>query len=149
MTDSVNPYSPPQASAPPQSWWSRMISALFTSTNQLSSVQRPTFAKGGAIICGGIAYFIDPLDSKTLFAGSPSTDRSDKRFALIAHEAMQHLPDFLAAHGDGKPTVNDRRLVVRIVNDYSGIFSDYARAVEVLPSPISLSLAAHANQADG
>lgn len=123
-----------------QSWWSRILSSLFTAINQRALAKQSDFAKGGAIICGGIAFFIDPNDKQTLFAGSPSTDRSDQRFALIAREAIRYLPDFISLREHSMPVVSDRRLVVRIVNDYTGIFSDYSRAVEVLPAPLSHSL---------
>ncbi|MEL6109431.1 MAG: hypothetical protein AAFU85_25770 [Planctomycetota bacterium] len=132
MTDRVNPYSPPNSADPHQSWWSR-IKAIFKGRPFATRIE---FSKGGSIICGGIAFFVDPYDEKTLYAGSPSTDRSDQRFALIAREALRYLPDLLSLHGESIPAVDHRRLVVRIVNDYSGIFSDYSRAVEVVPAPL-------------
>ncbi|EMI56270.1 hypothetical protein RSSM_02289 [Rhodopirellula sallentina SM41] len=100
----------------------------------------PDFAKGEAIICGGIAFFIDPNDDKTLYAGSPSSDHSDARFALVAREAVRYLPVFLAEDKHPVPHIDDRRLVVRITDDYRGVFSDYTRAVELLPAPLSVGL---------
>lgn len=135
MTDNINPYSPPHSEVLPQSWWAQLKSILFS-----AKARRADFPKGEAIVCGGIAFFIDPYESKTLYAGSPSSDHSDDRFALVAREAVRHLPDFLAMNRHSKLQLNDRRLVVRIVNDYSGIFSDYVRAAEVLPAPLTNGL---------
>lgn len=136
VANQVNPYSPPEVDVPHPSWWSRIKSVF--SWGPL--VKQSDFNRGDAVICGGIAFFIDPNDRQTLYAGSPSTDRSDERFALVAREAIRYLPDFLALHGDSPPELDDRRLVVRIVNDYTGIYSDYVRAVEVVPAPLTRSL---------
>ncbi len=102
--------------------------------------RRADFPKGDAIVCGGIAFFIDPYESKTLYAGSPSSDHSDERLALVAREAIRYLPDFLANNRYPALRLPERRLVVRIINDYRGIFSDYVRAAEVLPAPLSTGL---------
>ena len=145
MSDSVNPYVPPNSADSHQSWWSR-IKGIFKGRALVNQID---FSKGDAIICGGVAYFVDPNDDKTLFAGSPSTVHSDERLALIAREALRYLPDFLLLHGDSLPDVGNRRLVVRIMNDYTGIFSDYFRAVEVVPAPLISAHQAGAVMADG
>ena len=94
------------------------------------------FDRGDAVICGGIAFFVDPNDDTTLYAGSPSQDHSDQRLILIAREALQRLSDFLEENGELAAQVDCRRLVVRIVHSYDGIWSDYYRAVEVVAAPL-------------
>lgn len=135
----VNPYAPPQPGPPKQSWWARLGNIAISWVRRWLFARSPDFAKGDPIICGGIAYFIDPSDSQTLYAGSPSSTQSDDRFSLIIAEALNHLPDFLAQRGESIPRVDDRRLVVRIVEDYTGICANYSRAVEVLAAPLIAS----------
>ncbi len=140
MTDRVNPYSPPQSEPLPPSWWSRITSSYFGELANRPKVKPPDFARGDAIICGGIGFFIDPSDQETLYAGSPSSDNSDARFALVAREAIRYLPEFLAENEHAVPRLDDRRMVVRIVNDYGGIFSGYTRSAQVLPAPLAAGL---------
>ena len=140
MPEETNPYRPPpMPESKPHSRsniWHRLGRGLMKRWRW----GEPGFANGHAVVCSGIAYFIDPWDDQTLFAGSPSEDHSDARLALIAREAIRNLPTFIELHSDARPDVMQRRLVVRIVETYDGIYADYYRAVEVLPAPLSRAM---------
>ena len=140
MTDKANPYSPPETTTPHHSLWSRIASVFFARIGLRPQIVPPNLVKGEAIIYGGIAFFVDPNDPNTLYAGSPSSDQSDEGFSLVAHEAVKYLPKFFADHRGLTPALGDRRFVVRIVNDYGGIFSDYTRAVQMFPAPLSTAV---------
>lgn len=142
LKSGVNPYAPLSFEEPEESWRSRLLGAFVSWFRQKRGRTAPQFQKGGAMVFGGIAFFIDPGDETTLYAGSPSLDRSDRRVALIAHEALKLLPDFLEENTALAVQILQRRLVVRIVHSYDGIWSDYYRAVEILPAPLRDHLSA-------
>ena len=142
MRKSVNPYAPPSIDAPSSSSLRSWLKSLVTGFWRIPVSGSPDFANGEAIIVSGIAYFIDPSDNKTLFAGSPSEDRSDRRLALVASEAIRHLPFLFEDHPDLVQDLSSRRLVIRIVNSYEGIWSDYYRAAQALSAPLGDQLPA-------
>ena len=137
MSESVNPYSPPPIGAGKSASKRSLLKRLFSGFWRIPNRGSPDFRNGDAFIVAGIGYFIDPSDNTTLFAGAPSEDHSDERLALIARESIRYLPDLLEELADHRHDLISRRLVVRIVQSYSGIGSDYHRAVEVLNPPIS------------
>lgn len=140
MPEETNPYrSPPMPESKPlsrSSIWHRQSRGLKKRWRWGES----GFGNGHAVVCSVIAYFIDPWDDQTLFAGSPSGDHSDARLALIAREAIRNLPSFIELHGDSRPRFMQRRLVVRIVETYDGTYAFYDRAGEVLPAPLSRAM---------
>ena len=110
-----------------------MVSKLW----RLPSPDNPSFSNGDAVICGDIAFFVDPADDLTLFAGASLQDYSDRQIALVAHESIRLLPELLRKIEDLEVEIRNRRLVVRIVDTYEGIWSDYCRAVQVIPAPLN------------
>lgn len=136
MTKSVNPYAPPSIDARSTRSFRSWLKALVAGFWRIPVTGSPDFANGEAIIVSGIAYFIDPSDNKTLFAGSPSEDRSDRRLAFVASEAIRYLPYLFEDRPDLIQDLSSRRLVVRIVDSYQGIWSDYYRAAQALSAPL-------------
>lgn len=133
----VNPYAPScDEGELAGSWWSRLFKRLLRHDQSVMNPEERAFQKGKPIVCSGIAFFVDPEDRSTLYAGKQSSDRSDQRVAMIANEALRLLPNFLADHEQLAPNIVERRLVVRITHSNDGVWSDYYRAVEVLPSPL-------------
>ena len=78
----------------------------------------PSFAEGGPICIEGILFFIDAEYPQTVFAGSPSSDTSEKGLNLIVSEAIRTLPRLFADHPETVQTITGRELIVVIVEDY-------------------------------
>lgn len=135
MPQDVNPYVSPKPCEEQAGFLRRLFNWLKT-----ACVRDRTFRKGFPYIYGGVAYFVDPEDSRTLYAGAPSEDTSDARLTLIAKEAIALLPEFLKEYEHLRASLDRRRLVVRIMKTYDGVYADYSRAVQVLPAPLRDSL---------
>ena len=87
----------------------------------------PTFAAGDAIICNGIAFFIDPGDPGVLYAASPSAEDSERRMNLIVAEVIRVLPNFLTDFPQLHPQLRGRKIAVRMISDYSDTHSPFRR----------------------
>lgn len=131
MAEQPNPYRAPAFEEPHETWWTRIKRRLFSDAIALRLRAEPAFERGDAIICGGIAYFIDPDDSSVFYAGSPSQDHSDEKFALVVSEALRNLTGFLDENTTMRSLIDDRRFVVRIVSNYDGIRSQCHRSTEI------------------
>ncbi|TWU37775.1 hypothetical protein Q31b_45640 [Novipirellula aureliae] len=88
MTDNANPYRPPNEIEPHQSWWSKLRGRFSSKGPIVISRPAPNFAGGEAIICEGIAFFVNLEEPSRLYAASPSTDTSDQRMDFILAEAI-------------------------------------------------------------
>jgi len=118
-----NPYQSPATVDPPETWWSRLRKMLRSAPH----VRKIDFASGDAIICDGIAYYINPNDTFLAYAASPSSDFSDKRMNLIVTEAIRVLPYFLADYPDLHTQLRGRKLCVRMISEYADVRSNFRR----------------------
>ena len=110
-----NPYQSPESIRQHQSWWTGIKQRF----RHWWLHTEPVFENGDALIYSGIAFFIDLDNSEVLYAASPATDRSQKRFDLVVSEAIKHLPGFLTEYPDVKPLLYGRKLQVRLIKDYA------------------------------
>ncbi len=128
VSDKANPYQPPTPTDHTASWWSRLV--RFLSGTFLIGTTNPgqqRFADGDAIICSGIAYFVDPLDATRLYAASPSETNTDERMNLITAEAIRHLPALLAENPNLVDLLAGRKLCVRMIRSYDDSRAVYVR----------------------
>ncbi|TWT76753.1 hypothetical protein CA13_72510 [Planctomycetes bacterium CA13] len=127
MTENQNPYQPPNDVDPYENWWSKLRKHF-----QHAPVKPPpNFAEGHAIICDGLAFFIDPDDASVLYAASPSVNTSDERMDLIVREAVRVLPIFLADYPAVLPIILGRKLIVRMIRRYQDKQAEYIRQVQL------------------
>tara|TARA_A100000171_G_scaffold35246_1_gene33766 strand:+ start:199 stop:555 length:357 start_codon:yes stop_codon:yes gene_type:complete len=77
------------------------------------------FSRGGLLIVDGIAFYLDPKDTSIAFAASPSTTHTNERMNLIVAEAIRVLPMLLAESPSLTQILRGRKLVVRMLDDYS------------------------------
>lgn len=90
-------------------------------------IHAPEFSAGDAIICDGIAFFIDPKNTSVAYAASPSSDHSDQRMNLVVAEAIRVLPAFLTDYPDLHSQLGGRKLCVRMIGAYTDVQSDFHR----------------------
>lgn len=121
MSDKPNPYESPR-SIHVETWWDR-LRTLFGGSHAPSR----TFADGRALICEGIAFFIDPANPSVAYAASPSEDHSSDRMNLIVSETIRVLPMFLADHPEVHEHLRERKLTVRMVDSYADARSACSR----------------------
>jgi len=110
----TNPYRSPFPVDAEPSWWSRILGRH----RAQRAIRRPNFFAGESIIHRGIAFWIDPGDSNTLFAGSPSSDLRDRRMNLVVAETIRVLPEFLFVYPEINETLVGRQLCVGLLNEY-------------------------------
>ncbi len=79
----------------------------------------PVFANGDAIICDGVAFFIDPEDPSVAYAASPSAEHSERRMNLIVAEVIRVLPAFLTEYPELRPQLAGRKLSIRMIDNYT------------------------------
>lgn len=111
----LNPYQPPATVAAPHDRLSRFARFLrcfpWTTTSRLIS--------GELVIIDGIAFYLDPDDSSVVFAASPSATNTTERMNLIVAESIRVLPLFLAESSSLTRILRGRKLIVRMLGDYS------------------------------
>ncbi len=111
----LNPYQPPATVAATHSRLSRFARFLrcfpWTTTSRLIS--------GELVIIDGIAFYLDPDDASVVFAASPSATNTTERMNLIVAESIRVLPLFLAESSSLTRVLRGRRLIVRMLGDYS------------------------------
>ncbi|MCR9210141.1 MULTISPECIES: hypothetical protein [Rhodopirellula] len=111
----LNPYQPPATVAAPHSRLSRFARFLrcfpWTTTSRLIS--------GELVIIDGIAFYLDPDDLSVVFAASPSATNTTERMNLIVAESIRVLPLFLAESSSLTRILRGRKLIVRMLGDYS------------------------------
>jgi hypothetical protein len=103
----------------------------------------PQFHNGDALLCEGIAFFIDLNDSETLYAASPSSLATKERMDLIVNEALRILPVFLVEHRSTRDALKQRRLVVRMITTYSDLRTDRFAPVDLGRRPIEQATLNH------
>ncbi|WP_417737355.1 hypothetical protein [Rosistilla oblonga] len=110
-----NPYQPPRPVVPADSRLSRFVKFLrrfpWTTSSRLLG--------GGLVIIDGIAFYLDPSDSSVVFAASPSATNTNERMNLIVAEAVRVLPILLAESSSLTRILRGRKMVVRMLDDYS------------------------------
>ncbi|MEL7496839.1 MAG: hypothetical protein AAFN77_04470 [Planctomycetota bacterium] len=97
-------------------WWIRLWHSIRRALNNQWS-----FASGEGLLKNGILFFVEPEDSATLFAATPSSDTSPERIELIIEEVNTALSLFIAENSHLKGLLNRRHLVVRIINHYDDL----------------------------
>lgn len=127
VTDTPNPYQSPPAVDRHETWWTKLRGVLRFE----SPTRTPAFPSGDAIICCGIAYFIDPELPSVLYASSPSSELGQERMNLVVAESIRFLPIFLAEHPELHPLIRGRKLTVQIASSYSSIKSNVLRDVQL------------------
>lgn len=127
VPDTSNPYQSPPAVDRQETWWTKLRGVLRLDP----STRKTDFPGGDAIICCGIAYFINLKLPSVLYASSPSSDLSQERMNLVVAESIRVLPIFLAEHPELHPLIRGRRLTVQITNSYSNVKSNVLREVEL------------------
>lgn len=112
-----NPYRAPEGMPPPIGWWAR-CKAFF---RLLMCNRAPIFADGGTVVIDGIAFFIRAEEPNILYGASPSNDLGDERMKLIVLEAMGAVPDFVREVAFDRHLLKDRKLTVRMVENYEQV----------------------------
>ncbi|NNE00444.1 MAG: hypothetical protein HKN47_24260 [Pirellulaceae bacterium] len=125
MSNKLNPYQSPRSVDAVDSWWTRLRRRLF----RIRVDRPPVFANGEAIICHGLAFFIDPDNASVLYAASPSSVHTPQRMNLVVAEAIRVLPTFLADHPKLHAQLRSRKLIVRLIDSYECKQSEYQREV--------------------
>tara|TARA_A100000171_G_scaffold44516_1_gene47418 strand:- start:332 stop:643 length:312 start_codon:yes stop_codon:yes gene_type:complete len=74
---------------------------------------------GELVIIDGIAFYLDPDDLSVVFAASPSATNTTERMNLIVAESIRVLPLFLAESSSLTRILRGRKLIVRMLGDYS------------------------------
>ncbi|WP_345319783.1 hypothetical protein [Novipirellula rosea] len=111
-----NPYHPPTPVASTHNRISRFIELVRRFPWTTSS----RFSRGELVIVDGIAFYLDPDDSSIAFAASPSATNTNERMNLIISETIRVLPTLLTDSPSLTRILRGRRLVVRMLNEYSG-----------------------------
>ena len=131
MAKTNNPYQPPADIGASVGWWERLRQFFMVRDPNNPLYQIPDFAAGQAVIYYGISFFIDPEDSSVLFAASPSADHSQERFDQIVAEALRLLPFFMDEVPAAMDLVQGRKLLVRMIGNYSDSQAEFIREAEV------------------
>lgn len=125
LSDKPNPYQSPQPADARETWWAALTRLLHVAP----ATRTPVFAGGDAVICDGIAFFIDPEDESVAYAASPSVEHGERRMNLVVSETVRVLPLFLKDHPEVHEQLRGRQLVVRLVDDYAGASSTFRRQI--------------------
>lgn len=120
-----NPYQPPFDLNQPDGWWIRFRRFI----RKFRLAGEVDFLGGAAIICDGIAFYIDPDNPADLYAASPSADASQKRMELIIAESVRVVPLLLVDHPRLRGPISERRIVVRMISRYTDSQAEYNRQV--------------------
>lgn len=140
MSEPSNPYQSPRGIVYLPKWRLRLRQWL---------MPRPEtrFLRGQALLCEGIAYFIDRKSPKVLFAASPSTDESPEQMELIVAESLRLLPVLMAQHPALRRGIWRCKLRVRMIQYYSDIPDRYVHEIEIDESRLEAAKAAQGSGA--
>jgi len=138
MACAANPYRPPRWEDEDGGVWWRLQN-LFASVVRFAGPKwgGPKFSHGDAVICQGIAFFIDPAQPGLLFATTPSVQTNDRRLEFIRAEVEQVLPNFQKDFPELCPVIAGRRVVVGIIERYTETKKTMVRQAQtdmVIPS---------------
>lgn len=135
MADEPNPYQTPTSiERPANGWWIR-LRAWWHRGRQMTR-PAPQFDRGEAILCEGIAFFLDPDDTETLHAATPPSLATEPRMRLVVNEVAYTLHVFLAENPHTHSCVRGRRLVVRLVESYDDLRTEIYPPVDLGTAPV-------------